>query len=54
MTLLYIQSFSSDKNDTSLYPNPKLFDIFLYPTLVIVCKYNLLIKRKNKFIIFII
>ncbi len=35
---------SMEKKEKSLYPKPKLLDIFLYPTLIFICKYNLLIK----------
>lgn len=28
-----------EKDEKSLYPKPKLFDIFLYPTLIVICKY---------------
>ena len=30
---------SVEKEEKSLYPKPKLFDIFLYPTLIVICKY---------------
>ena len=38
---------SVEKDDTSLYPKPKLFDIFLYPTLIVICKYIILIRVKK-------
>ena len=35
-----IQSlFLLDKESQSFYQSPKLFDIFLYPTIIVICKY---------------
>lgn len=30
--------FLSDKESQSFYQSPKLFDIFLYPTIIVICK----------------
>lgn len=48
MSLLYTLLLSIDKDDKPLYPKPKLFDIFLYPTLIVISKYILLIKGVKK------
>ena len=48
MSLLYALFLSIEKDDKPLYPKPKLFDIFLYPTLIVICKYTLLIKGAKK------
>ena len=47
MSFFYMLLLSVEKDDTSLYPKPKLFDIFLYPTLIVICKYILLIRVKK-------
>ena len=47
MSFLYSLLLSVEKDDKSLYPKPKLFDIFLYPTIIVICKYILSIKGKN-------
>jgi len=44
MYLSYFLLLSNEKDEKSFYPKPKLFDIFLYPTLIVICKYILLIK----------
>ena len=31
--------FLSEKEAQSFYQSPKLFDIFLYPTIIVICKY---------------
>ena len=48
MSLFYALFLSLEKDDKSLYPKPKLFDIFLYPTLIVISKYILLIKGAKK------
>ena len=35
---------SNETYERILIPKPKLFDVFLYPTLIIICKYIHLIK----------
>lgn len=44
MYLSYILLLSNEKDEKSFYPKPKFFDIILYPALIIICKYILLIK----------
>ena len=48
MSLFYALFLSLEKDDKPLYPKPKLFDIFLYPTLIVLCKYILLIIGEKK------
>ena len=48
MSLFYALFLSLEKDDKHLYPKPKLFDIFLYPTLIVISKYILLIKEAKK------
>ena len=48
MSLLYTFILSIEKDDKPLYPKPKLFDIFLYPTLIVICKSILLLKGAKK------
>ena len=31
--------YLSEKDSQSFYQSPKLFDIFLYPTIIVICKY---------------
>ena len=31
--------YISEKDSQSFYQSPKLFDIFLYPTIIVICKY---------------
>ena len=47
MSLLYALFLYIEKDDKPLYPKPKLFDIFLYPTLIVICKSILLIKGNS-------
>ena len=44
MYFSYFLLLSNETYEKSLIPKPKLFDIFLYPTLIIICKYIHLIK----------
>ena len=44
----YTTFFSVEKDEKPLYPKPKLFDIFLYPTLIVICKSIKLIKGTKK------
>jgi hypothetical protein len=36
--------FLSEKEAQSFYQSPKLFDIFLYPTIIVICKYIISLK----------
>jgi hypothetical protein len=36
---IFLALFLSEKNSESFYQNPKLFDIFLYPSIILICKY---------------
>ena len=44
MNFFYLLLSSNEKDEQSLYPKQKLIDIFLYPTLIVICKYILLTK----------
>ena len=41
MSFFYDLLLSIEKEDKPIYQKPKLFDIFLYPTLIVICKYNI-------------
>ena len=44
MYFFYLLLLTNEKDEKSIYPKPKFIDIFLYPTLIVICKYILLIK----------
>lgn len=50
--LFYTLILSVEKDEKPLYPKPKLFDIFLYPTLIVICKSIQLIRGTKKNLLF--
>lgn len=46
--LFYTLILSVEKDEKPLYPKPKLFDIFLYPTLIVISKSIQLIRGTKK------